>query len=228
MFQNGIQTFFVEWEIFSAKNNARVVKEPWLFLSSNIYEFITLVAISYLQKRGPFLCFVVGHIPCTVHSKSSKIFKITHKLVSKRIIREKNIIIPWLKIESSNSMKTYHSNCMYGRFLAPPSQCNCWSAIVAWTLENQNDDHETFVFLSGMNLWYFRFAFRVHRDDLVVLVTRYWQWETIRIEFLRFHLAISFWIVGKSLGTRVLSDWMFCINMFSNLIRMKQLRILVT
>ena len=109
-------------------------------------------------------------------------------------------------------MKTYHSNCMYGHFLAPPSQCNCWSAIVAWTLENQNDDHETFVFLSGMNLWYFRFAFRVHRDDLVVLVTRYWRWETIRKGFSRFHLTISFWIVGKSLGTRVLSDWMFCIK----------------
>ena len=58
----------------------------------DIHEFITLVAISYLQKRGPFLCFVVGHIPCTVHSKSSEIFKMTHKLVSKRIIREKSIM----------------------------------------------------------------------------------------------------------------------------------------
>ena len=101
-------------------------------------------------------------------------------------------------------MRTYHSNCKYDRFLAPPSQCNCWSARVAWTLENQNDDHGTFVFWSGMNLWYFRFAFRVYRDDLVVLVTRYWRWEIIKKGFSRFHLAISFWAIGKNLGTRVL------------------------
>ena len=175
------------------------------------------------RKGDPF-CVLLLAIFHAQSIRSHLKYKIRHKLVSKRIIRK----IPWLKIESSNSMKTYHSNCMYGRFLAPPSQCNCWSARVAWTLENQNDDHVTFVFLSGMNLWYFQFAFRVYRDDLIVLVTRYWRWEIIKKWFSRFHLAISFWAIGKNLGTRVLSDWMFCINMFSNLIRMKQLRILVT
>ena len=224
MFQNGIQTFFVEWEIFSVKNNARVVKIPLFLLTKYIHEFIIQSLQLVTCRKEDLFCVLLLAIFHAQSIRSHLKYKITHKLVSKRIIRE-NIL---LKIKLLNSMKTYHLNCMYGRFLAPPSQCNCWSARVAWTLENQNDDHVTFVFLSGMNLWYFWFAFRVYRDDLVVLVTRYWRWEIIKKGFSRFHLAISFWIVGKSLGTRVLSDWMFCINMFSNLIRMKQLRILVT